>query len=344
MNERLLVFDCHEAWVYQLRALGCPLDIVIGLSGRSNHSWDEKMRPVPPNARLLRLEDVLRRREPYGCIITHNLSDLLDVKSLLGPRLLIVHETLDGAALEQNLAVPVSQFRETVARFVHLTKTHVVAVSRLKGRSWGCESDIVPLSAEPSDYLPWSGNLARGLRVANHILRRPRILWWEFHQQAFKGLPVTLVGENPSLEGVRPAANWEHLKQILSQHRFYIHTADPRLEDGYNMATLEAMAAGIPVLGNRHPTSPVEHGVSGFLSDDPEELRSYALQLLADRELAARLGAAARDTVLRHFSLAHFGSNFSGSIEKAQASWTAKQGGTGRGERVVAGSIKQFHS
>ena len=94
------------------------------------------------------------------------------------------------------------------------------------------------------------------------------------------------------MDRVHPADDWDHLKQIFSQHRFYIHTADPRLEDGCNMATLEAMAAGLPVLGNRHPTSPVEHGVSGWLSDDPVELRAYALRLLDDHDLARRMGVA----------------------------------------------------
>jgi glycosyltransferase involved in cell wall biosynthesis len=204
---------------------------------------------------------------------------------------------------------------------VDLTATHVVAVSRLKGRSWGFQDDLVPFSADAADYHPWQGTLARGLRVANHVLRRPRILRWEFHQQAFGDLPVTLMGHNPGMDGVGPAAHWERLKEIFSQHRFYIHTADPRLEDGYNMATLEAMAAGLPVLGNRHPTSPVEHGASGFLSDDPAELRGYALRLLEDRALAERMGAAARETVTQRFSGARFARDFSRSIEKAQRMW-----------------------
>jgi len=148
---------------------------------------------------------------------------------------------------------------------------------------------------------------------------------WEFHQQAFGGLPVTLVGHNPALPDVHPAGSWAELQRIFRRHRFYIHTADPCLEDGYNMATLEAMAAGLPVLGNRHPTSPVEHGVSGFLSDDPAELRGYARRLLEDRALAAQMGAAARECVARRFSRAHFRTGFCRSIETAQRQWLASQ-------------------
>jgi glycosyltransferase involved in cell wall biosynthesis len=341
VNERLLVFDCHEAWVYQLRALNRPMDVVVGLRGRHTQGWDQHMRPVPPRARLIRHENLPRKSTPYGCIITHNLTDLLDAKNIPGPRILILHETLDGTALEQALPVSTGEFRATVAQFVRLTGTHVVAVSKLKGHSWGFEEDIVTSSVDLGDYRPWEGNLARGLRVANHVGRRPRTLLWDFHQRAFDGLPVTLVGHNPGIEGAAGAArDWSDLQETFRRHRFYIHTADPLLEDGYNMATMEAMAAGLPVLGNRNPTSPIEHGVSGFLADDPAELRSYALRLLADPELAARLGKAARAVAERRFSAGRFKSDFTRSIETAQGQWAARQDA---GQRSSGARFPEVH-
>lgn len=321
MSERLLVFDCHEAWVYQLRALPQQMDVVVGLRGRHTDRWDESMRPQPPNARMVRLNEVLGRGNRYDCIIANNITDLLDAKTLAGPRLLVLHETLHGATLEQDSVTPQAEIKRVLEKFVRLTHTHVVAVSALKGRSWGFENDIVTLSADPSDYLPWKGDLVRGLRVANHIERRPRILLWEFHRRAFEGLPVTLVGHNPSMEGVRPSKDWADLKETLSRHRFYIHTADPQLEDGYNMATLEAMAAGLPVLGNRHPTSPIEHGVNGFVSDDPLELRGYAERLLDDYELAQAMGQAAQETIRKRFSIERFARGFGRSIDLARREW-----------------------
>lgn len=59
----LLVFNCHEAWVYQLGALGYDLDIIVGLEGRHKKTWDEQMRPVPPNSRLIGLSDALQSIE-----------------------------------------------------------------------------------------------------------------------------------------------------------------------------------------------------------------------------------------------------------------------------------------
>jgi hypothetical protein len=325
MNNRLLVFNCHEAWIYQLRLLRCPLDIIVDLRGRHTAGWDENMRPIPAGARLASWDDVLQKRESYRCIVAHNLTDLLDARALSGPRILMLHETIEGAAREQSLSVPLHEFREAVTQFVRLTHTRAVAVSELKGKSWRCANDIVPNSADSEDYHPWSGELAKGLRVANHVALRPYTLLWNFHMKTFEGLPVTLVGRNPGWEGVQPAKNWADLKEIFRRHRFYIHTADPRLEDGYNMAMLEAMAAGLPVLGNRHPTSPVEHGVSGFLSDDPLELRGYAQRLLADRELAGRMGLAASKLVAGRFSGAQFREKFNCSIEKAQGLWRERE-------------------
>ncbi|HKQ68352.1 MAG TPA: glycosyltransferase, partial [Polyangiaceae bacterium] len=132
---------------------------------------------------------------------------------------------------------------------------------------------------------------------------------------------VDIVGVNPDMPGVGPSESWDDLKARLRVHRFYVHTADPTLEDGYNMAMFEAMAAGLPVLGNRHPTSPVEHGVTGFLSDDPAELRRYAEALLVDRELAGRMGARARESLRGRFSIDVFVGGFRRSIEAAEGKW-----------------------
>jgi glycosyltransferase involved in cell wall biosynthesis len=324
MNDRLLVFNCHEAWIYQLQSLHCPLDIIVNLRGRQVAGWDENMRPFPKGARFVEWGDVLRGRESYRCIVTHNLTDLLDARALSGPRILMLHETIEGAAREQSLAVPVSEFRDAVARFAQLTETYVVAVSKLKAESWGVANEVITSGVDPAAYLPWRGDLSNGLRVANHIARRPHTLLWKFHEVAFRGLPVTIVGRNPEWEGVEPARNWADLKETFSQHRFYIHTADPKLEDGFNMAMLEAMAAGLPVLGNRHPTSPIEHGVSGFLSDDPTELHAYAQRLLADRELAGKMGAAAQGAVSERFSGLLFQEKLGLAIERARKLWSMR--------------------
>jgi glycosyltransferase involved in cell wall biosynthesis len=196
---------------------------------------------------------------------------------------------------------------------------HSIAISLLKARSWGLGDENLPPAVDAADYLPCRGDLARGSRVANHIRRRPRTLLWDFHEAAFAGLPMTIIGHNDDMPGVEAARDWAELKESMSRHRFFVHTADARLEDGYNLATLEAMAAGLPILGNCHPTSPVEHGVSGFLSDDPAELLRYAMRLLKDQHLAARMGREAQKAAVERFPPGKFKAGLSRAIEIARS-------------------------
>ncbi len=249
------------------------------------------------------------------------MTDLLDVKLRPEPRINVIHLAIETKALEEKSNIEPEKMKEILHEYLELIGGHAVAVSMNKGKSWGFTEDIVRLSSNPDDYLPYSGQLACGLRISNFIERRKEYLLWDFQEIAFGTVPVRLVGHNPGMPGVEAAKNWDNLKEMLQSHRFYIHTADPRYEDGFNMATLEAMAAGMPVLGNRHPTSPIEHGVSGFLSDDPAELRKYANMLLEDRILGTMMGKEARKTAIERFSMTGFKEAFLRSIETARRKW-----------------------
>ena len=320
-NRTLLVFNCHEPWVYQLGVLGYDLDIIIGLKGRYKAGWDERMRPVPANARLITLSEALQSERTYYCIITHNTTDLLDIRDRPEPRLVVLHSTLEGRVEEEHSAIAPEQMKRILHKYLELTNCHAVATSVTKGESWGLAEDIVTFGLDVDAYAPYSGKEACGLRICNFIESRKKILLWDLHEKAFGGLPVRLVGHNPGMPGVTASESWDDLKRTLRRHRFYIHTADPRFEAGYNMATVEAMAAGLPVLGNRHPTSPVKHGVSGFLSDSPDELRKYAVMLLEDRGLAVLMGQKARKTAIECFSINMFKESFLRSIETARRKW-----------------------
>ena len=317
-KKRLLVFNSHEAWVYQLSALDYTLDIVVGLSGRYTKTWDTRIRPLPDNARAVELAEVPEGSTHYDCIIAHNITDLLDVRHRHEPRILVIHLPIEARQVEEHSAVSRPQMQKLLQVYTGLVGAHVVAVSAFKGQSWGFEEDVVPFGFDTEAYLPCSGERACALRVCNFALRRKQFLLWDFHQKAFQGLPVRIVGHNPEIPSVRPSQSWDHMKSLFRSHRFFIHTADPELEDGYNMATIEAMAAGLPILGNCHPGSPIIHGISGFLSDDPLKLRDYAKLLLGNRQLALEMGAQAKKTVQEHFSLQAFKRSFAASIRTAQ--------------------------
>jgi hypothetical protein len=317
---KLLVLNCHEAWVHQLSVLDADLEIVVGLPGRYTREWDTRMRPLPGNARVIRLEQAAH--EGYDAVIAHNITDLLDTRHIRSPKLLVFHDTLEGRIAQQGAEsdVDTRDMRAQISTYLSAIGGHAIAVSRSKAKSWGVTHTVVQNCADPHGYPDHIGDVAAGLRVANHVVSKRVFLAWEFHEQAFADLPLRLVGHNPEL-GVEAAEHWDHLKALMASHRFLVHTADPRYEDGFNMAVLEGMAAGLPVLTNRNPTGIIRHGVTGFVADTPTEMREFALQLLGDKDLANRMGQCAREDIRHHFSPVHFRRGMDSAIRDAKKKW-----------------------
>ena len=318
-ERRILVLNSHEAWVAQLSHVPRQFDIAVGLSGRSHSGWDERMRPVPKNARIVELSEALSGSEPYAAAIGHSVTDLLELKGLEIPKLLVIHTTIEGRLAEAPGSITAKRLSDETKKYLKLIKAHAICVSRLKQRSWNMSGDLVGFAVDVDNYPLAGQETPQGLRISNHFNKRRTILLADFHDEAFGGLPIEFVGENVDMPGVTAARDWDDLKMRIARSRFYIHTADPKLEDGYNMATVEAMACGLPVLGNRHPSSIVEHGVTGYVSDNPNELRNYAKRLLADRELSLKLGAAARGAAQELFSPHAFEQGMTRALARAKA-------------------------
>ena len=142
-DRTLLVFNCHEPWVYQLGLLGYQLDIVVNLKGKYNLGWDERMRPLPAHARLVTLPEALAFKGSYYCIITHNVADLLDVRSRHEARILVLHHSIEGRIEEETVNCDPEVYKKMLRSYVDLVGAHVVATSMFKGESWGFTDDIV---------------------------------------------------------------------------------------------------------------------------------------------------------------------------------------------------------
>jgi hypothetical protein len=321
---RLITINSHEAWLYQLGALDAEVDIVDGVGNRYVAAWDTRVRPVPPNARLISRAGVRLERGAYDCIIGHSVTDLLELKHVDAPRLLVLHTTLEGRAENEGHGRVPEGFRELVRTYLDGVGGHAIAVTAMKARSWGITDQIVEAGVDVEAYPEWTGELTEGIRVAHQISQRRQYLLWDFHAAGLAGVPMRLVGVDREMSEVRPCDSWDDLKRELSRRRFFVHTADPALEDGFNMAVLEAMAAGLPILVNEHPTALVEHGVDGFVAKSPEELGDYARSLLSDRELAGRLGAAARRKAAERFSSRRFVHGLTRAITAARGYWLSR--------------------
>jgi glycosyltransferase involved in cell wall biosynthesis len=80
---------------------------------------------------------------------------------------------------------------------------------------------------------------------------------------------------------------------------------DPWSRGKCGLKVLQYMAAGLPVVANRvgvHPEM-IQHGVSGFLAESPEEWLEAIRLLARDPELRRKMGQAGRQIVEERYSI-----------------------------------------
>lgn len=112
-----------------------------------------------------------------------------------------------------------------------------------------------------------------------------------------------MVGKSGLRDAVKFLGFREDVPEVLSRCSLFLF---PSRFEGLPVATLEAGAAGLPMVASRVPgvTEAIEHGVTGFLFDveDVAGMAGAAVRLLSDEALARQIGAAARRRVTERFS------------------------------------------
>jgi glycosyltransferase involved in cell wall biosynthesis len=307
---RLLTFNWHETYLHMLAATGGIWDVVPRLKG-GRSEWLTELRPLPANMRIVDEELALERLSgnDYDGVVCHNLLDLGLVVDAPIPTITVFHTNkafelahgLDAAAFAR-YGLPL------------LARSTAVFVSDAKRDSWGVEGDVIPPGVDLEAYGGWTGEISRVLHVGNLKRELASVNGMGELETAAAGLPFTLMGLNPTIRGARLSRDWDDLRAAYRSHRVYLHTTRPPYEDGYNLAMLEAMATGMPVVTLAHPTSPIKSGHNGLSGTTADGLRAALLELLEDEDAALRLGAAGRVTVREQYPIQAFRSRWQALI------------------------------
>ena len=299
----ILTVNWHTAYLYNLSQIGHRWSVL--------REWVHYNRPLPGNFKSIDWETARRDFSKFDAVIGHSI--WLDIARFLPyclryhkPYIQVIHgRRARGGFSKSRLRKLAKRLYSSavLASLIKLGLIRVVFISNYAGSDWNLEGTVI----RPGIALDQMGGYEGAepaLLVVGNLLHREHFAFDELMQIRTQ-VPVKIVGENPRIPGARPSRDWDELRAFYRQYRAYLNlTREP--EDGHNLAVLEAMASGMPVISLKHASTPIRDGENGFLVGNVAEAVARAKQLIADHELARRLGKCARETVEREFAVSDF--------------------------------------
>lgn len=302
-NLNLLTFNRHTGYLYNLSKIGHQW-FVLG-------EWQDGNRPLPANYKLGTWAVARREFRRFDAVIGHDIRH--DLAKFLPycrryhkPYIQVIHgRRARGGFSRSRLRRSAKQLYSSLLLrpLVLLRLVRVVFISPYARCDWGLDGTTIDQGIPLDEMEPYQGT-EPSLLVVGNMLHREHFAFDEL-MKIQEQVPVRVVGANPDVPASRPSKNWDELRSLYSRYRAYLNlTREP--EAGHNLALLEAMASGMPAISLKHPFTPIRDGENGFLVGSVAEAVERAKHLLADHELARRLGRCAQDTIRREFSLNAF--------------------------------------
>ena len=192
----------------------------------------------------------------------------------------------------------------------------VVHVTHFNDLMWDCgasPTQVIEHGVMVPEHVRYSGELERGLVVANGLQGRGRRLGADVFEHMRQQVPLDLVGmQSERLGGLGEVPHAE-LADFSARYRFFFN---PIRYTSLGLAVLEAMMIGMPIVGlaTTEMVTAVENGVSGYVSTDVDWLAQRMQDLLAEPELARQLSEGARQQALERFNIERFSHDWSETL------------------------------
>ena len=314
----ILTFATHERYEETLCKTGHNFYSLKILPGKE---WDESYAKIPENYHIV---ESIPDYVDFDLILAHTSCN----------RLQICHDLLSSTRNEKvNKAhVPILRHSHVLPdirydKSLQLQRYHATIsnvnsfISEFSRDEWGFNKDNAFVVEHGVDTDFWTpGNEKRDnvcLSVVNDWSNRDWCCGWNLWLNTIgltggKGtsedpwkvdIPIRVFGKTPGLSV--PAESIEHLRKIYQSSRIFYNTS---LHSPVPTVVLEAMACGCAIVSTATCMIPdiIEHGVNGFISNDPNELRSYLKMLLNNEELATEVGQNAANTIKEKYNLTRF--------------------------------------
>ncbi len=304
----ILTFATHERYEENL----CKTGHNFYSLRDGGKEWDVTYAPVPDNYNIV---DSVPSSIDIDIVLSHTSCQ----------RIQIAHDILSGTVGQfKKITVPILRHchvlpdirlntEEEVAVYAGIPVDKNSFISDFNRSAWGFSNETASVIKHGVDTEFWHpSNTTRTpicLSVVNHFPDRDWCCGFNLWQKVTNLLPKTVIGQCLYPTFSQPARDKQELRLAYQQAGLFLNTS---IHSPVPTVMLEAMACGCPVVSTKTCMIPeiIEHGVNGFISNDPQELEGYCRKILNDSELASKMGTAARKTIEENYNLSTFVENW----------------------------------
>lgn len=317
MRLRILTWHIHGSYLYYLTQAPHEFYLPVkpgkpeGYGGRlPGFPWGDNVHDIPA-------EEV--QHQTFDCILFQSRRNYLqDQYEILSesqrrlPRLYLEHD-------------PPQEHPTNTQHIVDDPNLLLVHVTPFNQLMWDCgrtPTCVIEHGVIVPNTVQYSGEIARGIVVANGLAKRGRRLGADIFQQVRQSVPLDLVGmQAERLEGLGEISHAQ-LPEFQSRYRFFFH---PVRYTSLGLAVCEAMMLGLPVVGlaTTELATVIENGVSGYIDTRVDHLIEQMRELIADPAKARRLGARAQEQARSRFNIQRFIHDWHQAFERAIANHSA---------------------
>lgn len=192
---------------------------------------------------------------------------------------------------------------------------HVTHYNRLMWDNGRTPTMVIEHSVAINPDAAYRGTLERGITVINGMQKRPRIAGYDLFLQAREHIPLDAVGMMTEEFGGLGDVPYRDLHRRIGEYRFMF---SPLRYTSLPLAVIEGLTLGMPVVALATTELPtvIEHGVSGYVSCDLDELIENMRGLLAQPDEARRIGANAREVARERFGLERFARDWNAAFAR----------------------------
>jgi glycosyltransferase involved in cell wall biosynthesis len=322
-SERIKIFSWHIHGSYLYYLSQGPFEIYVPINDSKTEGYIGRGTTFPFGSNVHEVSAQEVRNISFDCILFQTPKnylvdqyEILSAEQLQLPRLYLEHDPPQGVPTDTR----------HVVNDADVTLVHVTHFNKLMWDNGRAPAEVIDhgITIPQVHYV---GKLERGIVVINNLNERGRRLGLDIFMQVRERVPLDLIGMDTEKIGGLGEILHPQLPEFIAQYRFFFN---PIRYTSLGLAVLEAMMAGVPVVGlaTTEMVTVIENGRSGYLHTNIEYLIERMQQLLADRTLATRIGSAGKDAVIQRFNIHRFTSNWEHLlmrvIQKEQSTSKAK--------------------